>query len=338
MKILAFAQYNSGVSLHRIINPLMLMKGAQVFITNQFKEEDFPDVDIVLYNRNLPMQVMNEINRLRETFGFKLCLDMDDHWELDSHHILYDKETEAESIKSQIWHLENADIVTCTHDRLALAIAEYNKNVHILPNAIPKADQFDIERIASPFTRLFWQGSITHAEDIELLAGPIQAIAPIASKVKMIMAGYSESADKAANEAWHRITHAYTAGYKHQYKIIPALHSTQYYTAYMQADVCLIPLVNSPFNKMKSNLKVLEAANLGLPVICSQVHPYMDLPVCYARSSSDWVSNIKRFVASKKRQKEAGAELKAFIDQHYNFEKINRERKQIFEFETTVAN
>jgi hypothetical protein len=92
-------------------------------------------------------------------------------------------------------------------------------------------------------------------------------------------------------------------------------------------------LLNSKFNRHKSNLKILEAANLGLPVIASAVHPYLDLPVFYAKHSGDWVKYIKRLVESRKRQKEAGQKLAEYCAEHYNFNKINNMRKQVLEYE-----
>lgn len=332
MKILAYAYYNSAVSYHRIIAPLMNMPNdVEVKIENQFNEEDYNGIDLLVYNRQLPEPVMEKVNELREKYGFKICVDIDDYWELDPHHILYQHYIDTGFAEKQIWHLKNADFITCTHDRLAELITSINKNVYILPNAILKQGQFDIERIASPFTRLFWQGTVTHEQDIELLRRPIEALKPIAGKIKMVLAGFEDDTVEKEN-TWDRMIGAYTSEGKHQYKLFPGSHVAEYYKAYAEADVCLIPLLNSPFNRNKSNLKVLEAANLGLPVICSHVHPYLDLPVFYAKNSTDWVTHINRLASSRKRQKEAGLKLQEFVNENFNFQKINKERKQIFEY------
>jgi hypothetical protein len=144
----------------------------------------------------------------------------------------------------------------------------------------------------------------------------------------MIMAGYAED-----HEEWYHMVHDYTAGLKHQYKLIPYEPITSYYAAYAHADICLIPLLNSKFNRHKSNLKVLEAANLGLPVIVSEVHPYLDMPLLYCRNTSDWIKHITRLAGSRKRQKEAGQQLAEYCNEHYNFNKINNMRKEILEYE-----
>lgn len=331
MRVIASINRNSGVAYHRIIVPLMLMKDIDVYITNNLKVEDFEKgCDLFFYNRDLPEATDKQVAELKEKYGFKTCVDMDDYWELDEHHILYQAYKEDKITERQIRHLKNADVVLTTHSRLAKEITVYNKNVHVCPNAIPRQGQFDIEREPYYLTRLFWQGSNTHREDISILARPLDMLGRVAGKIKMIMAGYTEG-----EEQWDHMARMYTAGLKHQYKLIPPKHVTQYYENYKEADICLVPLVKSKFNGMKSNLKILEAANMGLPVIASKVDPYLDMPVLYCNSGSDWIKHITWLLKSRKRQREAGQELKEFCEKHFNFHRINNERKQILEYEVS---
>jgi len=54
----------------------------------------------------------------------------------------------------------------------------------------------------------------------------------------------------------------------------------------------MIPLRKSQFTIYKSNLKILEAAGKGIPVIVSSTHPYMGFPedlVNYAGDDSMWM-------------------------------------------------
>jgi glycosyltransferase involved in cell wall biosynthesis len=333
MRIVAFVNGNSGPSYHRIIMPLMLMKDVDVFITNNLLTEHFEKgCDIFMYNRILPEHCAAQIAELKKKYGFKTCVDVDDYWHLDEHHILYETYQQQEFAKSQIKHLGEADVVLTTNSRLASEIYLINKNVHVCPNAIPKQGQFDIETEPHYLTRLFWQGSITHRKDIEVIERPIDKLNKIATKIKMVMAGYTDGEPE-----WHSMALSYTAGLKHQYQLLPGVHVNDYYENYKHADICLIPLVKSRFNGFKSNLKVLEAANLGLPVIASQVDPYLDMPLLYCKSGNDWVKHITRLVESRKRRKEAGSKLKEFCEKHYNFHKINNERKQVLEYEAKKA-
>lgn len=333
MRIIAFVHNNSGPSYHRLMMPLLLMRNVDVFITNDLQTEHFEmGCDLFVYNRIIPDHAVAKIEALQVQMGFRVCVDIDDHWDLDPHHMLYNEYREIDFAKKQIEHLIKADIVTTTHERLASEIAPYNNNVHVLPNAIPKKGQFDIERLPNHLTRIFWQGSITHGEDIALLKWPVEGLANISKKIKMVMAGYHEESIE-----WHRMVLDYTANLKHQYQLLEGLHVSEYYSHYQHADICLIPLINSKFNRHKSNLKVLEAANLGLPVIASHVHPYLDLPILYAKNSSDWVKHISRLSGSRKRQKEAGQEVKEYCDTWFNFEKINEHRRQLLTHKHKMA-
>jgi glycosyltransferase involved in cell wall biosynthesis len=330
MRIIAFINKNvNGPNYHRVVMPLMLMNDVDVFVTNNLLDEHFDKgCDIFFYNRILLDDTLHLIKERQRKYGFKICVDLDDHWELDEHHLLYHDYQATGFAKKQIDAIINTDVVLVTHSRLAEEVAVHNPNVHVCPNAIPKQGQYDIDREPHYLTRLFWQGSDTHKADIALLKTPIDKLGPLANKLQMIMAGYAEGHDE-----WDNMVMDYTAGLKHQYKLIPYAKITEYYSAYAHADICLIPLLNSKFNRHKSNLKVLEAANLGLPVIASEVHPYLDLPVFYAKHANDWVKYIKRLVESRKRQKEAGQQLAEYCEIHYNFNKINNTRKEILEYE-----
>lgn len=335
MRIIAFVNANSGPSYHRIIMPLLLMKDVDVFITNNLLVEHFEKgCDIFMYNRVLPDHCMDQIAELKKTYGFKTVVDIDDYWELDPQHILYQTYQKDGFAVQQIFHLCRADVVLTTNERLwdevvnvtGRQISSHRPQVHILPNAIPKQGQFDIAHKDDYLVRLFWQGSETHREDIAILERPIDQLGPLSKKIKMVMAGYAEE-----SAPWGPMLEAYTAKLKHQYEIIPYSPVSDYYKHYAKADICLVPLVNSRFNRMKSNLKILEAANLSLPVIASAVHPYLDMPVNYCRNGRDWIGHIKRLVRWPKQRCEEGLRLKEFCDTYFNFHKINNERKQILE-------
>ena len=318
-----------------------MMDNRDVLFANEFVEEHYTDeLDIVIYNRVIGDEYIDKIKVLREKFGFKIIVDVDDIWHLDDHHILAKYYIEEQFAARQIRQIRNADIVLTTHARMAKYISSFNSNVHVCPNAIPHQGQFDITREESEFTRLFWQGSITHKEDIRILTRPIEALGPVAERIKMVLGGYTryddnetpKTAEEKQTEAeWSEMAMIFTAKAKHQYKLLPPEPVTNYYSMYAHADICLVPLVNSFFNRMKSNLKVLEAANLSLPVIASDVHPYKDLPIRYCKHPNDWIKHITDYLKEPEKAKEDGLRLKDFCNEFYNFSKINLERRQILE-------
>ena len=86
------------------------------------------------------------------------------------------------------------------------------------------------------------------------------------------------------------------------------------------------------FNKYKSNLKILEAANIGCPVVVSRVHPYLDFPedlVNYVDSQRDWYGHVKMLLDNPEFAEEQGKKLKDYCQRVYNFEAINQKRKDL---------
>jgi glycosyltransferase involved in cell wall biosynthesis len=327
MKILAYVRKDCSPDYHRITLPLLHMEGVQVFVTNNLLAEHFEGVDLFVYNRVLPQRAMAEVNRLRERHGFSIGVDVDDYWHLDQLHPYHHEYVVTGYAVQQVSQLRNADFVTVTHSRLATLVSGFNQQVHVVPNAIPKEGQFTpFECLPSEGVRLFWQGSITHQADVRLIAPAIEKLIGT-PHVEMVLAGHVEG-----ERIWQHIARDYTASARLKHCIIGGMHHEYYYQAYREADVCLVPLLNSTFNRLKSNLKVLEAANLGLPVIAHNVHPYKDLPVLYANGTQRWYEAMKLMVSSSAARFEGGQRLKEYCDYHFNFNRINEARKQVFEY------
>ena len=103
----------------------------------------------------------------------------------------------------------------------------------------------------------------------------------------------------------------------------------EYYQMYLESDIKLIPLRKSTFNGYKSNLKILEAAGKGVPVIVSKVHPYLGFPedVVYYEN---WDKNIRALVEDKDLREAKGKALFEYCAKNFNFDEINIRRKDLF--------
>jgi len=100
---------------------------------------------------------------------------------------------------------------------------------------------------------------------------------------------------------------------------------------YNEADACLVPLVDSKFNSMKSNLKVLEAATKNAPVVCSNVKPYFDCKhIIRVNNQGDWFTNIKKVVKDATYRQEMGLANGEWCRENFNLIKVNQLRTQIF--------
>ncbi len=333
MKILGIINKDSAVAYHRISLPLVIMSHMDnditTYITNNVNEELFEKgFDVVFYSRMLNDIAFDKLNELRAKHGFRLVVDVDDYWQLDHWHVMYDEYKEKNTYSEQIRNIANTDACFVTHERLYNEAVKHNANTFILPNAVPRVEQFCTTHTEpSDRVRLFWQGSVTHEADINLIRYAIENIGNTRKdKIEMVMAGFHPE-----EPIWQRMAKMYTLNKRLNNRLFRGMHYEHYYKAYAHADICLVPLVNSKFNSMKSNLKILEAANLSLPVIAHNVHPYKDLPVMYALGTKEWVTAMKYLIDNKSARIDFGERLNEFCNKYYNYLSINQIRKEIFQ-------
>jgi glycosyltransferase involved in cell wall biosynthesis len=332
MKILTLTQKFSGCGYHRLMLPVSFMEKDYGRITDNMTEEQWQEkkYDIVYINRVWDNEDLIE---RRKEHGFKLVVDVDDYWHLNHDHLMYEGYNASNFAARLIHHMREADLVTCTHERLADAIYPHNKNIVIVPNAIPYGEsQFDGERVKTEGVKLFWAGGITHEPDLKLLQGVMYELDQHVKDVHMVMGGYSDS-NETERYYWGRMASYFTNDRKLQYTIIRGMDVFEYYKMFRHADVMLIPLVKNNFNAYKSNIKILEAAGKAVPVVCSNVHPYIGLPtdvVNYAKDRKEWLRYIKRLVNDEYLRNEQGAQLHEYCQKNYNFNAINEKRRNAF--------
>lgn len=302
-------------------------------ITDTMTEEQWQEgkYDIVNINRTWDKE---DILQRRKEYGFKLVVDVDDYWHLNHEHLMYESYNRNNYASRLIHHMKEADLVTCTHERLADAISIYNKNVKILPNAIPYGEsQFDGERVKTDGVKLFWAGGITHEQDIKILQGVMYELDKHVKNIHVVMGGYADSNDT-ERYYWGRMAAYFTNNAKLPYTLIRGIEVFEYYKLFKHADIMLVPLVKNNFNAYKSNIKILEAAGKAVPVVVSEVNPYLGFPkevVNYATSRKDWIGHIKRLTESEDLRNEQGAALHEYCSKHYNFFEINETRRNAFQ-------
>jgi len=307
--------------------------GAEIKVVTYLPSYDpeniFDGIDIVFFNRMIAGVNRERLLMWREKYGFKLVCDLDDHWVLDRGHLLYEGYKQHMITTIIEWYIKHSDLILVTHERLHRDVIEINKNCHILPNAIPKFDQFLVKKIHDDCVRLFWAGGVTHRKDLELLRRPLKLIKR--DGVKLIMGGYED------NPEWKEMAKIFTTDSTYNTQVIRSQPPTTYYTVYSLCDISLIPLVQSKFNTHKSNLKILEAANIEAPVVVSRVHPYLGFPediVNYVSLNNTWFSQINKLIKDPILRKEQGVELRNYCDVHFNFNKINQMRYELLQHET----
>jgi hypothetical protein len=255
---------------------------------------------------------------------------MDDDWILPTNHLNYkDYQHLNPRIENNI--LE-ADLVTCTNERLAERIYPINKNVHIFPNALPFGEgQFLADKKESELIRIFWAGGCTHEHDLQLLQYPLQRLVGN-KKIKMVLGGYTD--DEASRPIWNKMLNYFTANKRIPFDAYAGMRPTEYFEMYENADIMLVPLVANNWSRCKSNLKLLEASVKSIPVICSKVEPYSidaDAPVLWVEKQSDWYKHLNFLINNEKARQDYGEALGEWGRKKYNLFDINPKRKECFE-------
>jgi glycosyltransferase involved in cell wall biosynthesis len=361
MRVLAFGNQHSGCMWHRVAMPLGFMNDIEAHLTNVPTQEIMAKHwDILLYNRLCPFD--RDWDAFRKTDGtshIKIVMDLDDWWVLPPSHVNY---PHYKNLQPRIENnIRNADLVTVTHERLAEKVRPFNENVVIMPNALPFGqNQYTDDQVPSDKFRLFWAGGISHVRDLELLRNPMKRIKTLGG-IETVIGGYaglskeelaelwvnfkkSETEedqvkwmvkiqnDKETKYNWDRMISAFTCSLTIPGKVLQSLPVHEYMNHWLHADVLLVPLEDTPWHGMKSNLKLLEAASKKIPVICSKVQPYIEgnPPVLWVESQGDWFKHVKDLKYSKELRAEMSTRLWEWAQQ-FDLMKVNEKRRQCFQ-------
>jgi glycosyltransferase involved in cell wall biosynthesis len=150
-------------------------------------------------------------------------------------------------------------------------------NTHVVHNGIDP----EMWRMSSPEqlpaspehpVRILWAGGNTHAGDLKMVVDPIRRlIKQHGSKLQFVFVGYMPEEFQDRNSP-HHVAQAWQRWV--QYAPPVKIWSWPAYLAKANCHMAMAPLVKHPFNESKSEIKVLEAWALGIPIVCSNVAPY----------------------------------------------------------------
>jgi hypothetical protein len=146
-------------------------------------------------------------------------------------------------------------------------------------------------------------------------------------KVKVIMSGYA----KGSKPVWDVMADAFTVGGQLPHLVYDFAEPSKYMHAYCDADINFVPLRETKFNSMKSNLKVLEAAAKKNPAIVSNVDPYKGMPACMVSSQKDWHTHTRNLIHDSEYRTLSGKVLFDYCNTHFNIHNINKNRYEFYQ-------
>ena len=325
------------------------------------------------------------IERLK-SLGIIVIVDIDDYWLPTKEHPIHQLILQNKIHEKIIANLKVASYVMTTTEIFANEIKKYNKNVVVFPNAInPKESQFNEPTLPSEKVRVGWLGGSSHLHDLKLLDGMVSKLKPQQDKLQYYVCGFDTRGTvteinketgqetrrpiKPEETVWVKYEEIFTDKYKiitpnyktfldkfedeeflgwqsENYVRVWTKPTTSYAKNYSKFDISLAPIVDHSFNRMKSQLKVIEAGFYKKALIASNVGPYtIDLKhalkdgnftdgnallVDKNKNHSDWAKFIKKLVDNPNMIVDMGERLYETVKDRYDLNKVTIDRKEFY--------
>lgn len=171
--------------------------------------------------------------------------------------------------------LSEAKVVTVSTEPLRKAIAPFAKQVDLLPNRLSNrlwTEAPGTLRRHENVIRALYLGTLTHDDDLGMILPALDAIAAKNDRFRCALIGVSADQNLlAGREEWLEQIEIPSEAKSYD-KFVPWLlrHAPQF-------DFAIAPLTDTPFNELKSSLKLYDYAGMGLPVLVSDVSTYRNL-------------------------------------------------------------
>jgi glycosyltransferase involved in cell wall biosynthesis len=327
-----------------------------------------------------------QLLRTLRSMGIKTIMDLDDYWLPGKEHPIHDLIMVNKIHEKIIANLRETEYVITTTSVFAQEISKYNKNVFVFPNAInPNEPQFKAQTTESDKLRFGWLGGSSHLHDIMLLDGIFSRIHQYKDKSQFYLCGFDtrgvvteidaktkeqkQRPIKPEETVWYQYETIFTN--KHQlispeykeylmnfketddsqfanefYRRVWTRPVQSYAKNYSNFDVSLAPLKNHIFNRVKSQLKVIEAGFYKKALIASNLGPYtIDLThsleqgnfvdgnallVDEGRNHSDWFKYVKKLIDNPNWAKDLGERLYETVKDKYDLNVVTKTRSEFY--------
>ncbi len=286
-----------GVELRKLGYDVSLVLARDWALTDQS--------DALVFERTSGREALEDLKRYKEA-GKRVVYDIDDNvWNLNPANPAFPY-FERESIRRNIAEsLRLADVVTVTTPELAEIVAKYNRSILVIPNYLPD-EHWNLKRDISAKLTIGWAGGNSHWNDLKLIAGVVEQILEDFSDIEIALAGMRE----------------YPFADHPRIRKLKTVKLEEYPALLANFDIALAPLTDDSFNACKSDLKFLEYAALGLPVVASKVPAYEHSIVhgengFLARNQKDWLKYLRRLIADEGLRESIGRAARSFAESRF---------------------
>jgi glycosyltransferase involved in cell wall biosynthesis len=320
-----------------------------------------------------------------KSWGIKSIMDIDDYWSPGVEHPAHNLIKTHNIDKLIIENVKNSEYITTTTELFAKEINKFNKNVFVIPNAIDTDEpQFNVKTEKSEKLRFGWLGGSSHLHDIRLLDGATAKLSDLKNQFQFFICGFDTRGTvteinpqtketkkrpiKPEETVWFEYENIVTNKYnflseEHKefllkfergdfsdknafYHRIWTEPVEKYASNYSKFDVSLAPLKDTLFNRLKSQLKVIEAGFYKKALIASDIGPYtLDLKhsldkgeftngnallVDKSRNKSDWAKYMKKLIQNPSFVEDLGERLYETVNGKYDLKSATKLRSEIY--------
>ena len=328
----------------------------------------------------------NNLIQMLNSLGVITVCDIDDYWMPGKEHPIHDVIRFNKLNEKIVANLKVAKYVTTTTSLFADEISKINKNVFVFPNAInPNESQFKEPTEECDRLRVGWLGGSSHLHDLELLDQSFSKLTRYKDELQFVICGFDTRGSvteinqqtgehnkrdiKPEETVWAQYEKIFTQNYstvseeykKYLEKYVQDGYQNEksepyvrvwtrpvqsYAQNYSKFDVSLAPIKNHMFNRMKSQLKVIEAGFYKKALIASNVGPYMidlkhslqngnfvdgnALLVDENRNHSDWAKYIEKLLKNPNMVKDMGERLHETVKDRYDLNVVTKQRAEFY--------
>jgi hypothetical protein len=217
--------------------------------------------------------------------------------------------------------LAMADVVTVSTAALAEEIAPLNQNIIVIPNAL-NTRLLGPNVPARPEGRdlIFWRGSRTHREDLNVAARAIVAISEDFPELTFAFQGAEPWFGNMMDD--RRVFN------------IEALDVIEYhrFLEKVRPSICVFPLVDCDFNHSKSNCGWLEASWAGAATLAPNWQEWQQPGVTNYRYAEDFEQQLRHMIATRRT---TGLDMARasweHIERHLTIDNVNQQRMEVLE-------
>lgn len=327
-----------------------------------------------------------EIMKMINFLEIPVIIDVDDHYKLGEDHPMSLSAKKEKWHEPIINHIKLANYVTTTTPIFAKEISKHNKNVFVFPNAINPEEKQYIQTKTDNHGKLrvgIICGS-SHLKDIQLLG---DLLSQTKENVQIVLCGFDtngtittynqQTGEKTRRpiepkeSVWYTYEQIVTGNYKtlseehkdflskflkgvddpfvnERYRRMWTRDITQYATHYENVDVLLAPLKENEFNKMKSQLKTIEAGFTHTALIAQNFGAYTidSIPmiefggkinengncllVDSRKNHKDWVKYINKLAENPDMVKKLQDNLYNYVKDKYSIDAVCKQRVEFY--------